>query len=304
VTPYVLPRDDELVLFLCRFEREEALRVALPADASAEERKLLTLALAAWSGAGLGVSLEAVEEGEPADISIRIGGAAEGFAAQTGADCGLVAGADSGGPVLDARLVSAHVLLRRADRDVRRHRVPLSPDEFLGSALHELGHALGFQGHVRRGSSIMVRNVEEVRRRGRRLLDGEGFYDATLAALYRVESGVVLARRSLPPGRTEPVDRLLSIGTAQGFTGPFLRVGDRSGRLAWWDPDGRRLVVGLPDLPRVLERPEALALVPGPVARGWLRSPRGSRGARLSPGSDRAPGLGRAMPPPRSHPGP
>jgi len=288
VTPYLLPRDDELVLFLCRFEQESPLRVALPEDATPDERALLELALQAWSGAGLGVVLEPTRDAERADISIRIGGAAAGFAAQTAAECGLLADAASG-PTLPARLVSAQVMLRRADRDVFRHPVPLSREEFLGSALHELGHALGFQGHVRRSGSVMVRNVEAVRHIGRRLLAGQRFHDATLEALYRVESGAVLDRRPLSPGRTESVDRLLAIARTHDFTGPFVRVGDRSGRLTWWDGDGRRLVVAMPDLPQVLSRSDTLSLVPGPVARVWLRSKREPSGrSPLSPGWNRA----------------
>jgi hypothetical protein len=155
--------------------------------------------------------------------------------------------------------------------------VALSPEELLGSAVHELGHALGFQGHVRRGGSVMVRNVEAVRRVGRRLLAGEPFEDATLAALYRSPSGVVVRRVPLPAGRTAPIDRLAALGAARGFRGPGIRVGDRGARIAWWDGAGRRLAVYLPELPETLSDPRRLRLEPGPRAAAWLRAERPRR---------------------------
>ena len=270
-TPYLLPRADELLLFLCRFERGARLRVALPEQATAGERELLQLALAAWTEAGLGLSLAAASEGEPADISIGIGAVGQGFSARTGTECGL-AGVDASDGVLPARLVAAEIELRRADLDVRRHVVPLSPEEFLGSALHELGHALGFQGHVRGGSSVMVRNVETVRGIGRRLLAGQPFRDASLEALYRIESGVVVGRTPLPEGRTRAVDRLLAIAAARGFRGPVVRVGDRGARISWWDEDARRLSIHVPDLMEVLRDPASLRLQPGPHAVRALRA--------------------------------
>jgi hypothetical protein len=278
-TPYLLARDGELVLFLCRFESGQQLRVSLPEDASDEEARLLLRALAAWSGAGLGVSLLAVAPGEPAEIVIRIGGAAQGFTAQTAADCALGDPAISR-HVLEARLVGAQISLRREDEDVRGHRIPLSPEEFLGSSVHELGHALGFQGHARGSGSVMVRNVEAVRRTGRRLLAGEAFWDATLEALYRVESGIVVGRSPLPEGRTDPIDRLFAIAETHGMVGPVVRVGDHSARISWWDADALRLSVHVPRLPAVLLDPNTLRLQPGPYADAWLR------------GSERAPRRG------------
>ena len=272
-TPYLLPYADELVLFLCRFERGTRVRVALPESASAEERALLRRALAAWSGAGLGLSLHEVGEGEPAEIQLRIGDAVRGFAAQTAAECGL-AGVVASDERLPARLLGAQIVLRREDLDVRGHAVALSPEELLGSALHELGHALGFQGHARRGASVMVRNVEAVRRIGRRLLAGEPFADATLAALYRSPSGAVVGRMRLPAGRSQPIDRLVAIGAARGFRGPSVRVGDRGARISWWDDQGQHLAVHVPELEAVLADPRRLRLEPGPHAAAWLRAGR------------------------------
>jgi hypothetical protein len=272
-TPYLLPRADELVLFLCRFPSGGRVRVALPGSASEEERALLRRALAAWSDADLGLALVEAASGEPAEIRIRIGGAARGFAAQTAAECGL-AGLRARDGVLPARLLGAEIALRRDDLDVRGHVVPLSPEELLGSAMHELGHALGFQGHVRRGDSVMVRNVEAVRRIGHRLLAGQRFADATLVALYRSPSGVVVGRRPLPAGRSAPFDRLSAIAVAGGFRGPSVRVGDRGARISWWDAQERRLALYLPELAAVLADPGDLRLEPDPHAAAWLRAGR------------------------------
>ena len=54
-SPYFAPAGDGLALFLCRWSTARAVPVALPSDASPEERDLLLRALTAWEGAGLGL---------------------------------------------------------------------------------------------------------------------------------------------------------------------------------------------------------------------------------------------------------
>lgn len=259
-TPYALPLAGELIWFLCRFEPAEPIRVALPADASEPERGLLRRALRAWEQAGLGVRF-AETPGPEAQIALAFVPDDAALAAHAEADCRVehAAAAGAAGERLPARLARARVGLRRAQLDWRGHRIPLDDAQRLGTALHELGHALGFQGHARRGG-VMLGNPEDVRDIGRSLLAGERFRDPSVEALYRVASGSVVKRSLLPPGRSGPVDRLAALAAQRGDGSLLARSGDRTGRLAFEAPDGVLVRVFLRDLPASLRDPERLEL--------------------------------------------
>jgi len=272
VTPYLLPRDGAVTWFLCRWPSDEPVRIALPAAASPRERELLELAVQSWAGAGLGLRLELDPGHAAADVTITIGDEASPRAGRTGARCAVSQrGGQKTGPRggLAARLVSAEVRLERTGHDSLGRPVAFSEPEWLGSALHELGHALGFQGHTRRGG-IMVRNVEEVRRQGRRVLAGEPLAAPSVVALYRVASGTRLARRQLPAGRTAAVDALSRLAPDKGYLGPVVEVGDRGARIAWWNAEGRSVGVFVPGVREALRDPGRLSLVPEPLATAWL----------------------------------
>ena len=281
-TPYLLPVHDELVLFLCRWETQEPIPVSLPAEASPTQRHALEAALTAWENAGFGVRF-ARGAAPGLGIELRfVPGSAEGAgaarSATTVADCALDPLAAGHGEQIVARLVFASIELCSETRDSLGRRVPLSDAELAGSALHELGHALGFQGHVRVGASAMRRPVDEARRAGRRLLAGEAFRDSALGALYAVPSGVVVGRVALPAGRTQPVDRLLALARSGALVGPLARMGDLEGQILFRDPDGAAYAIWLRGVaPALAGQPGELQLVPGP--RAWRRlSPRSSRG--------------------------
>jgi len=265
-TPYLLPARGVLTLFLCRWPSGPPIPVSLPPDASSDERRMLETALRAWEGAGLGVRF-AAGAAPGHGIEIRFAPAPEAGtptprAAITIADCDVdpAALADPPPESVSAQLVFATVLLRREEHNVLGKTVAHTPEEMLGSALHELGHALGFQGHTQRGNTVMNISVDAVRRIGRRVLQGGRFEDEALRALYTVPSGVVVGRASLPATRTEPVDRMARIALRRDFTGPFVRVGDRAARLDWRDASGR--VYPLLTLPvgEVLRDPESLRI--------------------------------------------
>lgn len=261
-TPYLLPLDDELTLFLCRWRAEFPLRVALPSAATPAERALLERALSAWESAVAGLAFERVASASDAEIEIHFGTPDSRRSAETGADCAVDLEVAWGGAVLAAHLVAAHVALRRSETDWRGREIALNEEELLGSALHEMGHALGFQGHARRGRTIMVRSVDDVRLAARRLLAGEPFRDAAVAALYRVPSGSVVGRRALPAGRTDPLDRLRSTARAIRLAGPVVRVGDRGARIAWHGASGVPYGFFVPQLRDVLRDSSDLILVP------------------------------------------
>jgi hypothetical protein len=110
----------------------------------------------------------------------------------------------------------------------------------------------------------MVRNLEQVRDIGRDVLAGERFRDDTLAALYRVPSGSVVARAPLPPGRSAPVDRLAERAGREGDGGLWLRMGDAEGRVALALPSAPLLRVLLRGIPFALRTPERLEVVADP----------------------------------------
>jgi hypothetical protein len=265
--PYPLPLSGRLTLFLCRWDTESPLSVSLPPDASSAERSLLELALGAWEGTEIGIEFEVARDGASAqDIEIRFSERESAYTATTRAECAVDPDAGETRDVLRAEIVFARISLRRSDRDALGRSVPLSDAEILGSALHELGHALGYQGHARRGATVMRSSVDHVRRVGRRVLEGRDFEDTGLEALYRVPSGTVVGRSDLPDGRTARIDRLRALAPQLGLTGPFVRVGDHAARIAWLDADGAAhgfLVEGLRD---ALSDPESLYLAADELA--------------------------------------
>jgi hypothetical protein len=265
LTPYALPVQGQLLWFLCRFELDAPIRVALPPDALDAERALLLRALAAWEQAVPGLHFARVEP-DAAEIALVFAPDDPRVAATTEAECRVTHAAqvDVAGERLPARLVHARVALRRAQLDWRGHAAPLSEAQQLGAALHELGHALGYQGHARAGETVMVRDVERVRDIGRRVLEGGAFSDLAVSALYRVDSGTLVERAELPSGRTAPVDRLASFAAQHGDGSLFVRVGDVAGRVAFFGPDPGLHRVFLRHLREALRDPDVLELAADP----------------------------------------
>jgi hypothetical protein len=293
-TPYLLPLEDVLVMFLCRWDGAQPIPVRIAPEPSPEQRGAIDAALRAWEQAGLGVRFAPGAPGPGIELELISGaaaGAGEGRGATTVADCAVDPAGAKTGERLAARLVAASIQLAVESRDPLGRPIPVEAGEIAGAALHELGHALGFQGHARFGSSVMGRQVDGVRRAGRRLLAGEPFADATLRALYAVPSGRVVARLPLPPGRTQPIDALLALVRAGSLRGPIARVGDLEGEILFEDAGGAAYAVWLRPIGALLAgRPEELLLLPGPRAqqRLSLRSPPCGSRARGRPAPRRS----------------
>jgi hypothetical protein len=248
--PHFLPEQGGLLLYLCRWTGSEPIPVSLPDDATPDEQALLERALDAWAGAGLGVRFEPAAPGA-AKLEIRFADGLDGLPAKpagwmpggtgdTLVDCRVKSdfGGTSGRTQLDAEIVFASIYLRRYNQGLVGQVVRLSADELMGSTLHELGHALGFGSHVAVGRSIMRVETDVVRRIGKRVNAGEAFTDATLSALYRLPSGVVVGRRALAEESWGELSRLVELVDAAGMAGPFSRSGDRNARLFWRRPAG------------------------------------------------------------------
>lgn len=271
--PYVLPSRDVATLFLCRWDPADAVPVSLPEDASQEALRPVLAALSAWEGAGLGVRFApGAAPGRGIEIHFVEPDAADRgrrYAGDTIADCAVDPAALDAPHAerIEARLVFASVHLRRFDLDAIGRRVALREDERAGSALHEIGHALGFQGHAARGATAMVRDHHRVRLAGRRILAGEPHRDAALSPLYALPSGTVVARVALPPGRTALFDRAAAAARRAGWLGPFARVGDRDARLTWLSPRAEPASFLVFDVARSVRRPQEFQLDPTRGAR-------------------------------------
>ncbi|MFQ5417255.1 MAG: hypothetical protein ACE5FL_09440 [Myxococcota bacterium] len=275
LTPYLLPTGDTLLFFLCHWPAGAAIPVSLPGDASDEERSGLAAVMRAWEGAGLGIRFTT---GAPPGAGIDVtfidpeGGTTGGYAANTITDCAVDPGTldrDPGGR-LRAQLVTASIHVWRGGYDNVGRKVPHSNAEFLGSALHEFGHALGYQGHANVGRTVMVREIDSVRWAGQALLKDKPFEDATLRALYAIPSGTIVKRVPIDEARTRRVGIMARIAAERGLRGPLVRVGDVDGQLAWRSDDGREYALRIHDVRKLLRSSEAFWLRPTSAANELL----------------------------------
>ncbi len=260
VRPYTLAAAGRLTFFLCRWPDGARIPVAIDATATLQEQRAIEAALDAWEGSGLGVRFERRERlARPHGVDIRVREEFHVGSSNTIADCRVDPAElqrDSG--PLTAHLVFASIHLAEND------------PHLTGRALHELGHALGFQGHPRGGDTVMSPGMKAARLAGERVRKGTLRGDAALSALYALPSGTVLSRHALPPERTRPVDRLAERAARAGWSGPFVRVGDKMGRFFWRDARGDSIAITLTGLTASRKDPLRLELTPDPRAEREL----------------------------------
>ncbi len=242
--PYFIPHGTSVVLFLCRFAKQSPISVSFPSDASAREVYAIQAALEGWSNAGLGIRFEG-GDADSAMIDIRFvetpvrsqsQRASTPGTGYTVTDCGFDSGwgvAAEAGELLPARLTRAVIRVRRSNNDMLGREVALGEDELVGVVLHELGHALGFPGHVATPDSVMAESTDTVRRFGRRLRAGRGFAAPSLAALYALPSGTVVGRRGISAEQAALFTTAVELARSRDWHGPFVRVGERHANLNW-----------------------------------------------------------------------
>jgi len=247
--PYALAFGGELVLFLCRWPGDATIPVSIGGEAEERQSEALAAALRGWEGAGLGVRFVRVDG--PGAIRVRVRDDIVTSQADTVADCAIEGPpAPGAAEVPGARLVGASIHLARDDLNPRL------------TLLHELGHALGFQGHARHGSTLMLSRHAEVVARASRVTESSPVDDAALRALYAVAPGAIVARIPVSPSQTLPADRLRAVAAERGLVGPFARMGDREGLLWWAGGVGQRLALRIEGAPGALRNPAALRLSP------------------------------------------
>jgi hypothetical protein len=261
------------VLFLCRWSVQQPIPVSLPPDADARERRILRAALAAWSGAGIGVEFREVPPAE-ARLELRFASGGAGSPRGTGdalSDC-AVEYREGRATVRDGRVRAeirwASIHLIREEQGVLGRPVALQDDQLLGAALHELGHALGYSAHPGLGPSIMQRTTGGVQQIGARVAAGAPFSDPNLAALYALPSGVVVGRLRLDPAQVRLLSDFGRAARRLGLAGPYSRVGDVGARFFYRGPAGVPFALGLDDWRRGLARPREIVFeANAPAAR-------------------------------------
>lgn len=275
--PYVLLHDGSARFFHCRWPDGASIPVSLPPGASGAERRMLEAALHAWENAGLGIRFERVADASTHGIAIHfVGGAVDTAAGQdtanTVVDCRIAPlSQQAGDAIIGAELASARIRIARlTNMDMQGRQRPLSEAELVGAALHELGHALGFQGHARQGDTVMVREVERMAHAGKRLAKGEPFGDATLRALYRLPNGALVGGGPVDRCRTDAIDRMAALAEAEALEGPFVRVGESAARIFWRDASGLEYGIVIARLREGLRDPNRFFVLPESRVRGSL----------------------------------
>ena len=162
-------------------------------------------------------------------------------------------------------LLGSEVRIRRALPSVAQRVHHATREEWTAALLHELGHALGFVGHITSGRSVLTRDEYLLRGIARRAIRGEVVRMPSLEALYAVEPGRVLGRVELEPEaraalsrfRTRLEEMVIALGEGSGARAS---AGDRSARLFWRWPSGEELRLSFPDWRRQLREGAPLRL--------------------------------------------
>jgi hypothetical protein len=154
-------------------------------------------------------------------------------------------------PERPGSLRHAEIRMRARSVDALDRSQPIAAADWTGALMHELAHALGFQGHVRSGDSVLVLEQDRLRRAGRQALAGKVWHDEVLEALYRLEVGRELGERALSPA-TGYWLRELEARDDSMERAVVAWVGDRQAELRWTTDAGVALPLRFPDWPRQL----------------------------------------------------
>ena len=270
-------------LVACRFEPGAVVRVGAAGHGWAEDLGDRALAALAKPAAGFDLALEREREGAPPGAGPAIEIVAyegDGADAPVGLGDTLVeCDVERAAPGMPARgvVTRAEIRMRRSARDEALRLRRADDAAWTGALLHELGHALGFSGHVATGDSLLVRDESILRGLGRSVLRGLPIETPTLAALYRLDPGQSLGERGLSPHGAKWAEAVLELDRrhrAEGLERVALvaSVGDREARIAFRYADGSALVLRFPGYAGAVRRGGALLAVPDRATLETLRA--------------------------------
>jgi len=258
LTPYPALVGERVVMVACRFDDgvtpipvevdrdvwpEAWGEIAVGAlDRALPRVSLATRPLGAQGGGGPAIrvrSIEGMGEGGPQGLADTL---SECRVSETGRADAPVAG----------RIQHAEIRIRRQVVDNAGRVRDALPEEWVGAMLHELAHALGFQGHAAAGRSLLQLEQSQLRRLGRRALAGEPVPAPNLSALFALPPGTWLGDLQLTErgerARTEARAAVDTESARRGpASGPLSTTGDREARLVWRWEDGTQIVLRFPD---------------------------------------------------------
>lgn len=277
LVPYPVPVEDGIALVACRFAGgNPSVSVDLQLDEAGdrEARDVLESIEDGLSSLRLDVVPQAEMPAGPVGIRIReaSGMASEGprGLGDTLATCEI----PEQGSMEDrenAFLVGAEVTMRRTLENAVEVQVAVLPEEWAGALAHEMGHALGFQGHVRRLRSPMSLDQDHLRRIGRSIRAGRRVEFPALSGLYALESGQHLGARALSETTLVWQSRIEAVVAGQPHR-RFSRVGDRGAELEWRLENGPGFFLRFPYWVEQLESRAALLALPTRETRRLLDS--------------------------------
>lgn len=285
LVPYPAPHARGIHLVLCRWPSRAPIPVRLHLEADRREqaaRALASLAAGAQGGS-FRFDIDAAPEtaAAPPAPGIDIHGIADARApGPTGiGDTRVACDVGERSAIGFGQLRHAEIRMRSSRLDQIDERIEVAADEWTGALMHEIAHALGFQGHPRIGTSILLRDEAHLRRAGRSALAGEAWHDATLEALYRLAPGRVVGERNLTDEALRAWERIRVLARREGARRLVASVGDRNARLEWRRPDGDALRLHLPFWARQLRGRDRLVAFPGTRTGRRLRGERPVSGA-------------------------
>jgi hypothetical protein len=282
LVPYPAPGADGIRLVACRWPARTPITVRLHLEG--ERMEWARRALTSLSRGLASVDFEIVAM--PLDRDPKA-------SPTVGIDVIEIGSVVDGGPVgVGDTLVSCHVAksgaeefgtLTRAEIRMRARvvdqldeLVPILPEEWTGALMHEIGHALGFQGHPRGGGSVLALDQDRLRRAGRLALAGDDWRDELLEAFYRLEVGRLLGWRASSE-QTQRWFEAIEARLGAGGSGPLARVGDRHGDLEWKTQEGVVLRVRFLYWSRQLRSGGTLVALPTPDTRMSIAAERSTR---------------------------